>query len=74
MENIADIVIANIYSSVLIKLQNKISLMLKSNGVAILSGILEEQLDNILSQFSKDFRTINIRKNKEWIMLHLKKI
>jgi len=74
MENIADIVIANIYSSVLIKLQNKISLMLKSNGVAILSGILEEQLDIILSQFSKDFRTINIRKNKEWIMLYLKKI
>ena len=67
-----DIVIANIIADVIIFISNDLKKALKSDGILILSGILEKYLYKIRKKFT-DFDTIQDIKKDEWYTLVLKR-
>lgn len=75
MPNIqADLVIANIFSSVLIALREKLALYVKKGSLCILSGILLTQLDEVERAYWNDFKKISFRMEDEWVLIALKKV
>ncbi len=68
-EQPADIVIANILSGPLIQLAPQLTRLVKPSGTIILSGILEEQIDQIIDTYSHNF-TINTPTLKDgWVRI-----
>ncbi len=63
-----DIVIANIVADVLIIINKELKNRLKSNGILILSGILDKYLEKVLEKF-KDLTQVKLIRKNEWISL-----
>ncbi len=63
-----DIVIANIVADVLIIINKELKNCLKSNGILILSGILDKYLEKVLEKF-KDLTQVKLIRKNEWISL-----
>lgn len=62
-----DIVIANIIDGVLVMLQTDLKRMVAPGGVLILSGIIDERLENFRQRFLLDgFRIADHRQMNEW--------
>lgn len=65
-----DIVLANILANTLIELAPIILSKLKPNGVFVLSGILEEQLDEVALSYVKiGAKITDIKINKPWVRI-----
>ena len=69
----ADLLIANIFSEVLLKLRQKFIDIVKPNGKVVLSGILDNQVKKILNAYKKDFIFVNHYKKNEWFLLEFRK-
>lgn len=65
----ADILIANILSTILIKLQPLFSTLLKDKGKIALSGILQEQGGDIINIYQPLFDLKITKENKDWLLL-----
>lgn len=65
-----DVVIANIVTPTILELANTLRARLKPGGHLILSGILKEEVPQILSAFD-DFKIIGSLASKEWISVLL---
>jgi len=70
----SDIVISNIFSSVLIGLIQDFANILKPSGTLILSGILKSQIDEFIEKFECYFELLDLKYKNEWCLVVLKKI
>ena len=68
-----DIVIANIFMNSLIELKEKFIELMHSNTVLVVSGVLDNQLDFFLENYSIEFDLLTFKKKNEWCLLEFKK-
>ncbi len=64
-----DIVIANILSEPLKKLAPRLTQLVKNKGYLVLSGLLEDQIDSVITAYQMDFEFENPVYYDEWIRL-----
>ena len=69
----ADIVIANIISKPLIELAPNLTELTKPDGLLVLSGILSEQVGDVLNAYQANFRLMEQITKENWVRLTLKK-
>lgn len=69
----ADILLANILAKTLVELAKTLIDLCKSGGKIILSGILQNQAEEVLSHYKNDCKVRNILQKGEWISFILKK-
>jgi ribosomal protein L11 methyltransferase len=63
-----DVVVANILADVILILLNDMSTVVKSGGLMILSGIIEDKADEIKRRIlSLGYEIISETKDKEWV-------
>lgn len=67
-----DIIVANIITSIILILKNELINNLKENGILILSGILKEKENDILSNFSS-LKLLESQQIDEWISFMFQK-
>jgi len=67
-----DVVVANIVADVLTFIANDLKSVMKSDGILVLSGILDKYEDKVL-RFYKDLEILEKIKEDEWITLVLKR-
>ena len=68
-----DVVVANILADVILILLKDISKVMKKDGILILSGIIEDKKDLVLSACEKEgLELIEVQEDKEWVALSLK--
>ena len=63
----ADLLIANILSGPLVELANTFKQLTKAGGTLVLSGILKEQTNNIVTAYEKDYSNIEVAQKDGWI-------
>jgi len=68
-----DFLIANIFSKSLIRLKNEFYNLLNRKGLIVLSGILEEQLDEVITFYESSFELTKVRKKNKWCLIELRK-
>jgi ribosomal protein L11 methyltransferase len=61
-----DLLIANILANPIIELEPLFSEFLKSNGTILLSGIIKEQVEDVVNCYSKNFTNIRLANKDEW--------
>lgn len=66
LSNQVDIIICNIIINPLVTFANKFATHLKSTGVLVLSGMLVEQVDEVVDAFSSQFQLISHEHLGEW--------
>ncbi len=71
--NNLDVVMANILAAPLLTLVETFYAILKDNGKLIMSGILVEQADEIVAQFSHRFVDFEIKNTEDWISVYARK-
>ena len=71
---VADLVLANILCGPLLELYPLISSLTRSEGVLVLSGILENQKDQILERYKSGFKDFNIKILDGWARISATKI
>ncbi len=64
-----DLVLANILCGPLIELYPILSSLTRNNGTIVLSGILEEQKDQLIKTYSQGFKNFDIKKQDGWVRL-----
>jgi len=67
-----DVIIANIVADILKLIRNDLKKVLKSNGILILSGILDKKEQQVLDAYS-DLKLIDRKQRDEWVTLIYKK-
>jgi ribosomal protein L11 methyltransferase len=68
-----DLVAANIQKNTLLEIAEDLKHRIRENGILILSGLLEEDQQEILSAYSNlQFRLLEIMKMDEWTALVFK--
>lgn len=67
-----DIVLANILANPLIQLADHIGAFVKPNGFLILSGILNEQIDDVIAAYQPKFQVENIEHLEDWARIDLR--
>lgn len=69
-----DLIFANILEPVLLMEQKEIMNVSKTGTELILSGVLEDQYQNIINAYQKDnWKLINKKQKNDWISLHMRK-
>jgi len=68
-----DVVIANIVADVLAMISKELKRVTKTNGIIILSGIMEQHKQKVLKKF-KDCEIIEELQQNEWVTLIVKKV
>ena len=61
-----DLLIANILANPIIELEPLFSEFLKSNGTILLSGIIKDQVKEVVSCYSQNFTEIKLANKDEW--------
>jgi ribosomal protein L11 methyltransferase len=61
-----DLLIANILANPIIELEPLFSEFLKSNGTILLSGIIKDQVEEVVNCYSKNFTDIKLANKEEW--------
>ncbi len=70
----SDILVANILLEPLILLRETLCDLIHLKGIGIFSGILEEQKNRFLSEYSQNFKCLEIREKGQWICIIMQKI
>jgi len=61
-----DLLIANILANPIIEFEPLFSEFLKKNGTILLSGIIKEQVEDVVNCYSKNFTDIKLANKDEW--------
>lgn len=69
----ADIIVANILPTILKKMKKDASKLLVEGGHLILSGILDKRVEEVLSDYSQDFKLVDNRSMGQWHVLILER-
>lgn len=64
-----DVVLANILSGPLIELENHLAALVKPTGNIVLSGLLPEQADDIVAEYSQHFTCDKPTENNGWMRI-----
>lgn len=64
-----DIVLANILAGTLIELEPLLATLTRPGGQIVLSGILQEQAQEVIDAFTNDFALTPPRLQEEWVLL-----
>lgn len=72
-KEIYDITIANIVADVLTMIHKDLKKVTKTNGIIILSGIMEQHKDKVLKKFN-DCQTLEIIQQNEWVTIIVKRV
>ncbi len=67
--NYADLLIANILLTPLIELKDEFKRISKKNSTIILTGLLQNQVDTIISHYQSSFTNFKIAKKEDWAMI-----
>lgn len=71
-ENQYDIILANINKSVILRFLPLFSRMLRENGVLLVSGILEEDVEDLTTAAqTNDLKIASVKQKSEWMLLQL---
>lgn len=70
----ADLLIANILLTPLISLRSRFHQLLKDQGTLVVSGILEEQAEELITAYQGDFKRISSFIHEGWAVLEFSKI
>jgi ribosomal protein L11 methyltransferase len=70
----ADIVMANILSGPLIELADTLLNLVKPSGQIVLSGLLENQTDNIIASYSSQLENVQVKQQGDWIRISGQKL
>lgn len=73
-KNSVDIIIANILLKTLISLKSQFLKLLNAEGQLVTSGILIEQIDELIQAFSPEFHLIITQQSEEWAMLVFQRV
>jgi len=68
-----DLLMANILSGPLVELYSKLDSLINNGGALVLSGILEEQQDDIINTYSASFENIQVKVLDGWIRINATK-
>ena len=64
----ADVIVANILAHILVKLLDDISKFIKTDGIFIGSGIIEEKYVDVENALIKNnFEILEVNRNKDWV-------
>lgn len=73
IEGKADIIVANIIADIIIKLIDTIKPFLKDEGIFIVSGIINDRKQDVISKFNEaGFSIIDIKHMGEWVAISAK--
>lgn len=62
-----DIVVANLIAEIILKLNANVKRVLKTNGIYIVSGIVQEKLDMILNSLKESsFKLLEVKEKEDW--------
>ncbi len=67
----ANIIVANILANTLITLAPTLTSLLEPHGKLILSGILSEDADRVISAYENHFKKINMQTQDGWVLIEL---
>ena len=70
----ADVVLANILAGPLVELAPRLTATLRPGGTLVLSGILEEQAEEVKNAYANGFSEIQIKLMDGWVILMGKKL
>lgn len=65
----ADVLVANILAAPLCALAKRFAALVKPGGHVVLSGILEDQGDELRAAYSRDFRVTHVAQRQEWLRM-----
>lgn len=66
----ADIIVSNILAEVIIDLTGKVKDYLKSGGLFIVSGIIKDKKEDVISALTKNsFQIVEMKENGEWVAI-----
>jgi ribosomal protein L11 methyltransferase len=65
----ADVMLANILAGPLVELAQRLSGSLKPGGKLVLSGILEQQADEVKNAYLAEFPDIRVKHLDGWVLL-----
>lgn len=65
----ADVVLANILAGPLVELSPRLSTSVREGGSLVLSGILEEQVDEVVNTYADEFRDLEKKVMDGWVLL-----
>ncbi len=69
-----DVVIANILADIIILLLEDVEKVMKENGIAIFSGIIEDKLSEVVKKIQdKNLEIVEIKEEKEWRAILVKR-
>ncbi|MEA5446057.1 50S ribosomal protein L11 methyltransferase [Gammaproteobacteria bacterium AB-CW1] len=68
-----DLVVANILANPLIELAPRLAGLLPSGGRIALTGILQEQAEDVAAAYRPDFPDLEFERQEEWVLLHGRK-
>jgi len=68
-----DLIIANIFSNILIDNRNVFSGLIKTESIIVLSGIMRSQLETILEYYKEFFTMLSVHYRKDWCLVELVK-
>jgi len=69
-----DLVVANLFANELVRLRGYIASHLKTNGCLVMSGILRDQVKEVLQSFrAQGFKTIQKKERQGWAAILMKK-
>ena len=69
MRNSYDLVIANILSGILIDLSSALTKLVTHEGLLVLTGILEEQAETVISAYAPQIPLSIILERDGWVLL-----
>lgn len=70
----ADVLLANILAAPLCTLAPRFASLIKSGGQIVLSGILENQQQDIRNAYAKDFRIVHVAQRLEWLRMDAQRL
>jgi len=70
----ADVVLANILAGPLVELAPRLTTTLRPRGTLVLSGILEEQAEEVKNAYAKGFSELQLKLMDGWVMLTGKRL
>ncbi len=68
-----DLIISNILLNTLTSLKSRFSSLLAANGTLVLSGITEDQVDQLYNVYRPDFVIVEKRTEQDWVCLALQR-
>lgn len=65
-----DCLVANILAKPLVELASQLQSFVKPGGDLVLSGILQEQADDVLAAYQTWFTDLQVKTQEDWVMIH----